>query len=332
MTILTIVLILVCNNVIIYLVDKLPKGVTMKYIKIGSGITASAVSLGCMRMGGLEEKRVDRIINCALDNGINFFDHADIYGAGNSEKLFGDYLKSNKGAREKMIIQTKCAIHDSQYDFSKEHILRSVDGSLARLGVDSIDFLLLHRPDTLMEVEEVAEAFNYLESSGKVKHFGVSNHNAMQIELLKTAVKQPILVNQLQFSVTEAGLVTSGMNVNMKNAESVMHDGGMLEYSRIKNITIQAWSPFQYGFFKGNFVDNPDFPELNEKLAEIGERYGLTKTGVAAAWIMRHPANMQVIAGTMNDEHLEEICKAADVKLTRSEWYEIYRSAGHCLP
>ena len=304
----------------------------MKNIKIGGKFDASAVSLGCMRMGNLDSKAVSKIMDCALENGIDFFDHADIYGGGNSERLFGEYLKCHKDVREKIKIQTKCAIHDGQFDFSKEHILRSVDGSLSRLGVDYIDTLLLHRPDTLMEPEEVAEAFDVLESSGKVRFFGVSNHNPMQIELLKTAVKQPLIINQLQFSVTEAGMVTSGMNVNMKNAESVMHDGSVLEYSRIKNITIQTWSPFQYGFFKGNFVDNDDFPVLNAKLAEIGEKYDLTKTGVAAAWILRHPANMQLVAGTMNPTHLAEICKAADVTLTRSEWYEIYRSAGHSLP
>ncbi len=304
----------------------------MKYVNIGADVKASAVSLGCMRMSGLEEKQVDAIIDASLENGINFFDHADIYGGGGAERVFGEYLKRNKSARDKMLIQTKCAIHDGQYDFSKEHIIRSVEGSLARLGVDYVDFLLLHRPDTLMEPEEVAEAFDELEAAGKVRRFGVSNHNMMQIELLKTAVKQPLSVNQLQFSVTEAGMVTSGMNVNMKNAESVMHDGGFLEYSRIKNITIQTWSPFQHGFFEGNFVDNEDFPQLNEKLQEIGEKYGLTKTGVAAAWILRHPANMQLVAGTMNPRHLCEICKAADIELSRSEWYQIYRAAGHCLP
>ena len=304
----------------------------MKNIKVGNKFEASAVSLGCMRMGGLDSARVDAIIDTALSCGIDFFDHADIYGGGGAERVFGEYLKRHSGAREKMKIQTKCAIHDGQFDFSKEHILKSVDSSLSRLGVDYIDVLLLHRPDTLMEPCEVAEAFDILESSGKVRNFGVSNQNIMQMELLKTAVKQPLIINQLQFSVTEAGMVTSGMNVNMKNAESVMHDGSFLEYSRIKNITIQAWSPFQYGFFEGNFVDNENYPELNRKLAEIGEKYGLTKTGVAAAWILRHPANMQLIAGTMNPCHLEEICKASDVTITRSEWYEIYRAAGHCLP
>ena len=304
----------------------------MKNIKIGGKFDASAVSLGCMRMGNLDSKAVSKIMDCALENGIDFFDHADIYGGGNSERLFGEYLKSHKDVREKIKIQTKCAIHDGQFDFSKEHILRSVEGSLSRLGVDYVDFLLLHRPDTLMEPDEVAEAFDKLESSGKVLNFGVSNHNPMQIQLLKTAVKQPLYVDQLQFSVTEAGMVTSGMNVNMKNPESIMHDGSMLEYARINKITIQAWSPFQHGFFKGSYIDNPEFPELNAKLSEIGEKYGLTKTGVATAWMLRHPASMQVIAGTMNSSRLTEICKGADVTLTRSEWYEIYRAAGHCLP
>ena len=304
----------------------------MKQIEIGGKIPASTISLGCMRMGNRSEKEIEQIMDCALENGINFFDHADIYGGGNSEKLFGRYLKSHPGVREKIVIQTKCAIHDGQYDFSKEHILRSVDGSLLRLGVEYIDLLLLHRPDTLMEPEEVAEAFSELEKSGKVRHFGVSNHNPLQIELLKTAVKQPLLVNQLQFSVTEAGMITSGMNVNMKNPESQMHDGSVLEYSRIKRMTIQTWSPFQFGFFKGSFIDNDDYPELNSALEKIGNKYGLSKTGTATAWILRHPANMQLIAGTMNPEHLSEICKAGDIDLTRAEWYEIYRSAGHCLP
>lgn len=304
----------------------------MKAIKIGGKMEASAISLGCMRMSELDERCVDAVMDTAIANRINFFDHADIYGGGKAEQVFGEYLKRHRGQREHIIIQTKCAIHDGQFDFSKEHILKSVDGSLSRLGVEYLDVLLLHRPDTLMIPEEVAEAFDSLEQSGKVKYFGVSNQNMMQMELLKTAVKQPLMINQLQFSVTEAGMVTSGMNVNMKNAESVMHDGSFLEYSRIKNITIQTWSPFQHGFFGGSFVDNDKFPKLNQVLAEIGEAHGLTKTGVAAAWILRHPANMQIVAGTMNPKRLEEICKAGDVELSRSEWYEIYRAAGHTLP
>lgn len=305
----------------------------MRKILLGkSGLEVPTIAVGCMRISGMSDKDAEAFINTALENGANFFDHADIYGGGNSERLFGAYLKRHPGVREQILIQSKCAIHDGQYDFSREHILKAADGILSRLGVDYIDALLLHRPDTLMEPEEVAEAFETLHAVGKVRYFGVSNHNMMQIELLKTAVRQPIIANQLQFSVTEAGMVTSGMNVNMKNAESQMHDGFLLEYSRLKNITVQTWSPFQHGFFAGTFVDNPDYPALNAKLEEIGEKYGLTKTGTAAAWILRHPANMQLIAGTMNPVHLTEICKAADVTLTHAEWYEIYRAAGHCLP
>ena len=232
-----------------------------------------------------------------------------------------------------MFIQTKCAIHNGQYDFSKEHIIRSVEGSLSRLGVDYVDLLLLHRPDTLMEPGEVAEAFDTLESSGKVRQFGVSNHNPMQIELLKTAVRQPLVVNQLQFSVTEAGMVTSGMNVNMKNAESQMHDGGLLEYSRIKKMTIQAWSPFQYGFFEGVFIGNEEkYPELNAILNELADKYNVSPSGIATAWILRHPAGIQMIAGSTSRKHMQEIIDGSHVTLTREEWYRLYLAGDHILP
>ena len=304
----------------------------MKNLSIGNQENVSAISLGCMRIDSLSLKQVDELMGCALDNGINHFDHADIYGGGRCEELFGDYLNRHAGVRDKIFIQTKCAIKMGQYDFSKSHIVSAVESSLKRLNVDYIDYLLLHRPDTLMEPEEVKEAFDKLQSNGKVKNFGVSNHNAFQIELLKTAVRQPLVANQLQFSLTEAGMITSGLNVNLKNFDSHMHDGGILEYSRIKKMTIQAWSPFQFGFFKGNYIDHPDFPELNQKLQEMADKYGITKTGVVAAWILRHPANMQLIAGTTNPDHLTKICSGADVVLSREDWYAIYLSAGHCLP
>ena len=304
----------------------------MKTIKMANGMSVSAVSLGCMRFEDIDYKRTEAIMDKALELGVNYYDHADVYGAGRCESLFGEYLKNHKSVRDGIYIQTKCALKVGQYDFSKEHILKAVEGSLERLGVDYVDALLLHRPDTLMEPEEVAAAFDTLQRQGKVKNFGVSNHNPMQIELLKTAVKQPLNINQLQFSVTEAGMITSGLNANMKNTESVMHDGSVLEYSRINGITIQAWSPFQYGLFKGAYVDSDKYPMLNEKLQQIADKYGITKTGVVTAWILRHPANMQMIAGTVNPKHLEELCSGADIVLTRQEWYEIYLSAGHYLP
>lgn len=249
---------------------------TMRYVNINGTLKASQLALGCMRIGGKSEKEIDEIIFTALENGINYFDHADIYGGGSSERVFGKFLKRHPDMRDKMYIQTKCGIRPGMYDFSKEHIIKSVEGSLQRLGLDGVDTLLLHRPDTLMEPSEVAESFDMLKSSGKVKYFGVSNHNLWQIELLKTRVNVPLVINQLQFSIPEAGMVTSGMNVNMKNPESVMHDGGILEYSRIKNMTIQAWSPFQYGFFEGVFVGSDKFPTLNKKLDELAEKYNVT--------------------------------------------------------
>lgn len=304
----------------------------MKRIKVGGVIPASAVAMGCMRLTDTKTS-VDSIIGTALESGIDFFDHADIYGGGKCEELFGEYLSSHKDIRDKITVQTKCAIRRGCYDFSKEHILNSVNASLKRLRTDYIDVLLLHRPDTLMEPEEVAEAFNQLERDGKVRYFGVSNHNLYQIELLKTAVKQPIITNQLQMSITESGMITSGLNVNMKNSESVMHDGGLLEYSRIKNITIQTWSPFQKGFFEGTFIgDNEHYPELNKKLEELSEKYSATPTGIAAAWILRHPADMQLISGSVSEQRIKEICRGADITLTREDWYSLYLAAGYCLP
>lgn len=305
----------------------------MKTINIGNGaIKASEISLGCMRISGMSKKDAAELINTALEQGINFFDHADIYGGGKSEEVFADAVDMSPSVREKFIIQTKCGIRPGFFDFSKEHILNSVDGSLKRLKTDHIDVLLLHRPDTLMEPEEVAEAFDILHKSGKVKFFGVSNQNPMQMELLSKYVNQKLLINQLQFSIMHTGMIDNGINVNMKIEPSIDRDGSILEYCRLKDITIQAWSPFQYGFFEGVFLNNDKFPELNKKINELAEAKGVTNTAIAAAWILRHPARMQVIAGTTNSQRLKDICNASNIELTRQEWYEIYRAAGNKLP
>ncbi|MBR6334656.1 MAG: aldo/keto reductase [Clostridia bacterium] len=304
----------------------------MKRITIAGRIEASAVAVGCMRITDAKVPAAE-LISTALDLEIDFFDHADIYGGGKCEEVFGGYLAANPSLRNKITIQTKCGIRRGCYDFSKRHIISSVEGSLKRLRTDYIDILLLHRPDALMEPEEVAEAFSELERDGKVRFFGVSNHNPMQIELLKTAVSQPIIVNQLQFSIPESGLVASGLNVNMKNPESVMHDGEALEYMRIKGITMQAWSPFQGGFFEGPFVGNREkYPELNKKLDELAEKYGVTPTAVACAWILRHPAKIQLISGSVSPERLREIASGADIELSREDWYALYLAAGYRLP
>ena len=304
----------------------------MKQRMLGGQLPVSAIAMGCMRLTDAKETP-ERVIETALELGIDFFDHADIYGGGRCEALFGDWLKAHPSMRDRITIQTKCGIRKGCYDFSKKHILEAVEGSLKRLQTDYVDVLLLHRPDTLMEPEEVAAAFDELEQSGKVRYFGVSNHNPLQIELLKTAVKQPIVADQLQFSLPECGLITSGLNVNMKNDESVMHDGSALEYLRLKGITLQAWSPFQGGFFRGPFVgDREKYPELNEKLDETAEKYGVSPIAIAAAWILRHPAGIQLISGSVSPERMRLIAAGADVELTREDWYALYLAAGFRLP
>ncbi|EAE6609127.1 aldo/keto reductase family oxidoreductase [Listeria monocytogenes] len=305
----------------------------MKRITIGnSALTASEISLGCMRMADLSKEDANKVINTALENGIDFFDHADIYGGGKSEEVFADAIDMNATIREKMILQSKCGIRQGFFDFSKEHIIASVEGSLKRLKTDYLDTLLLHRPDTLFEPEEVAAAFTELEKSGKVRHFGVSNQNPGQIELLKKYVDQELIANQLQFSIMHTGMIDTGFNVNMTIDPSLDRDGGILEYSRLNNMIIQAWSPFQYGFFEGVFLDNDKFPELNKTIDKIAADKGVTNSAIAVAWIQRHPASFQTVVGTMNPGRIADIAKASDVTLSREEWYEIYRAAGNQLP
>ncbi|MCD2252687.1 aldo/keto reductase [Listeria marthii] len=305
----------------------------MKRITIGnSALTASEISLGCMRMADLSKEDANKVINTALENGIDFFDHADIYGGGKSEEVFADAIDMNATIREKMILQSKCGIRQGFFDFSKEHIISSVEGSLKRLKTDYLDTLLLHRPDTLFEPEEVAAAFTELEKSGKVRHFGVSNQNPGQIELLKKYVDQELIANQLQFSIMHTGMIDTGFNVNMTIDPSLDRDGGILEYSRLNNMTIQAWSPFQFGFFEGVFLDNDKFPELNKTIDKIAADKGVTNSAIAVAWIQRHPASFQTVVGTMNPGRIADITKASDVTLSREEWYEIYRAAGNQLP
>lgn len=285
-----------------------------------------------MRMNSLEKTDAERFIQTALEEGTNFFDHADIYGGGACEEIFSDAINMNANIREKMILQSKCGIRKGMFDFSKEYILESVDGILKRLKTDYLDTLLLHRPDALVEPEEVAEAFDILESSGKVRHFGVSNQNPMQIQLLQKYVKQPLVANQLQLSITNANMISNGINVNIENESAINRDGSVLDFCRLNNITIQPWSPFQYGFFEGTFLGNEKFPELNEQINEIAARYEVSNSTIAIAWILRHPANMQPVIGTMNVQRLKDCIKASEIQLTREEWYSIYRSAGNILP
>lgn len=304
----------------------------MRKINLGGILPASAIALGCMRMDGLSVKEASVLIDTAREQGIDLFEHADIYGGGRSESIFAKAIDMKPSLREIIRLQTKCGICSGYYDFSSEHIISSVEESLKRLKTDYVDTLLLHRPDTLMDPEEVAEAFDKLYQGGKVRCFGVSNCNPMQIELLQKYIPYPLLINQIQISAAHTGPFDSGLFVNTERSEAVVRDGSVLEYCRLKDITIQAWSPFQYGMFEGTFIGSEKFPPLNRKLDELAEKYGVTASAVAAAFLLRHPAGIQVIVGTTKPERLKDICQADTFTLTRKEWYEIYSAAGHVLP
>lgn len=307
----------------------------MKKTMLGkTGLEIPVIAVGCMRISEMETVRLTEHIRFCIEHGLNFFDHADIYGGGQCESRFAEAFKKTGYKREDVILQSKCAIRPGvMYDFTKKHILESVDGILKRLDTDYLDVLLLHRPDALMEPEEVAEAFELLEKEGKVRHFGVSNHRPYQIELLNKFVKQELCANQLQFSIPFSNMVAAGMEANMLTDGAIDRDGGILDYCRLKDITIQAWSPFQYGFFEGIFLGNNEkYPELNKTLEEISQKYDTTPTAIATAWILRHPANIQMIAGTTNTERMSEIIKGSEIRLEREEWYRLYLSSGHILP
>ncbi|MCH4164754.1 MAG: aldo/keto reductase [Lentilactobacillus diolivorans] len=317
----------------------------MKTIKIGNtNFEASQVALGIMRMGDLSTEDAAKALEAAVNAGINYIDSADIYQGGNSETKFKEALKASGISRDKLFIQSKGGIildpkrsHDglvfgARYDFSKQHLIDSVDGILERMGIDYLDSFLLHRPDPLMEEADIADAFDTLQREGKVRHFGVSNFNPQQVEMVQSWINQRLLINQLQFNVVHSGMIRGGLHVNMIDDASVDHDGGILEYARRKHMTIQAWSPFNYGLFAGMYINDPKYPELNKKLEELGTKYHASKNAIATAWILRHPAKVQVLLGTMNPEHIKDSAAGADINLTKQEWYDLYFSAGNDLP
>ena len=306
----------------------------MKNIALGSsGLSVPAIIVGCMRLEELDADACSRFVHTALENGAYFFDHADIYGGGACEEHFGAMLRSEPSIRrEDIILQSKCGIRQGFYDSSKQHILHAVDESLRRLQTDYLDILLIHRPDALTEPEEVAAAFDELERKGKVRYFGVSNHKPLQIELLKRFVRQPLMINQLQFSIPVSNMVANGLEVNMDTPGAVDRDGSVLDYSRLNDMTIQAWSPFQTPNWGGCFLGDSRYEKLNQELDTLAARYGVSSTTVAAAWILRHPARMQLVTGTTKGSRLREIIQACDLRLSREDWYRLYLAAGHILP
>ena len=306
----------------------------MEYCKL-RGVNASKIVMGCMRIADKTLQEVEKLIFEAVSAGVNMFDHADIYGKGDCERIFGVAVKDLGLERKNYIIQTKCGIRKNEkgkwFDFSCEHILNSAENSLKRLNTEYIDVFLLHRPDTLIEADEVVAAFDKLKAEGKVRAFGVSNASAMQMEYLrKNGVE--IVANQMQFSLGHTALVDAGFNVNTFEKESLMRSGDALEYARLHSIALQAWSPLQYGFFEGVFIGSEKYPTLNKELEKVAEKYNATPSTIAVAWILCHPAFAQVITGTTSPERMKEMCKAADIKLSREDWYNLYMATGKTLP
>ncbi|MDC2840972.1 aldo/keto reductase [Limosilactobacillus mucosae] len=317
----------------------------MQTIKIGqTNWEAANVALGIMRMGTLPVEDCTKALLAAHEAGINFIDSADIYGRdpklgrGSSEIHFGQALKQSGLKRSDFFIQSKGGLYADEtgqitrYDSSKKHLIKSVDDILQRMGIDYLDSFLIHRPDPLMEPDQIAAAFDELQQAGKVRHFGVSNFNPQQIELLQQVCSQHLLIDQLQFSIMHTGMIDFGLHTNMTDPASISHDGGLLEYLRCKHMTIQTWSPFQYGTFAGTFIDNEEFHELNVVLKQLADKYHVSKNAIAVAWILRHPAKMQVLLGTMNPQHILDSAKGSDVNLTAQEWYDVYLAAGNTLP
>lgn len=302
-------------------------------IEIGkSGLYSNRLVLGCMRMASLNKEEVQSLIEGSYHLGITLFDHADIYGGGQSESLFGQAFKQTQLSRDQVLLQSKVGIRKGYFDFSKDHIMQAVEGILSRLQTDYLDFLLLHRPDALMEPEEVAHAFDLLERSGKVRYFGVSNHTSSQMTMLQSALDQPLQINQVQFGPAHTPMIDRGLHVNMLDAESFDHDGGVLDYCRLHQITPQAWSPFQIDLAQGLFMKSPQFEKLTNTLELYAHQKGVSFEAMVIAWINRHPAKFQTVVGTTRLDRLEAMVQSRQVELTRPEWYDIYLSAGRILP
>ncbi|MFA7343157.1 MAG: aldo/keto reductase [Terrimicrobiaceae bacterium] len=313
-----------------------------------TALEASQLVYGCAGLGGkwdgsplAAETAGDalRVIRAALDCGFTFFDHADIYCLGKSEEAFGAILRDQPSLRDRIVLQSKCGVRfagdpvpgaPGRYDFSRSHIVHSVEGSLGRLKTDRLDILLLHRPDALVEPDEVAEAFDDLHASGKVRHFGVSNHSLHQVELLRKFLRQPIVVHQIEFSLLHTLLLDTGVSVNQDKPRFSRPGEGLLDYCRLHEISVQAWTPLAKGRLSGRPLEPGEEPRVARAAALVGElarEKGVSREAIVLAWILRHPARIQPVVGTMDEARIRACAGACDVSLTREEWYALFVAA-----
>ena len=302
------------------------------------GMDTSRLAYGCMTLGGLDPADADRALDAALDGGITLFDHADIYAHGRSEEVFGRWLAGRPGLRERLVLQTKCGIRrrdeppgaPPRYDASYEHVVASAEGSLRRLGVETLDVLLLHRPDPLADPEEVAHAFSTLRTAGKVRAFGVSNYSAAQVDLLSAALAAPLVVNQVQLSLLHADAIDTGVEVNRTGDPS--QAAGLVDACRQRGLRVQAWAPVAGGALGRDDLDAARH-DLRDLVADLAGRHETTPSGVLLAWLLRHPARIQPVIGTTNPDRIAAACAAADVRLSREDWYRLLVTArGGTLP
>lgn len=316
-------------------------------------LVVSRLAYGCMKIGGswdhaplTEEiqRGAEAVVGAALEAGINFFDHADIYTCGKSETVFGRILQNTLGLRDRIVLQSKVGIRfpndaylsgePARYDFSRAHIIRSTEAILQRLQTDRLDLLLLHRPDPLCDPADVAAAFDELHTAGKVRYFGVSNHTPAQLELLRHYVRQPLVVNQLEFSLAQPALLVEGLSANQAGAGAVSGLAtGLLDYCRLHNIAVQAWSPIGGGRLLRAAASPapgvaPDPLAAAAKLiAELAIAKNTTAEAVLLAWILRHPAGIQPIIGTTRADRVRASVPADDIELSREEWYALLAAA-----
>ena len=295
----------------------------MQTITVGSSdLESSRLVYGCMRIAG-DGSRADldkgkRALRAAVDAGYTQFDHADIYGSGQCESLFGEFLAENPGAREHIIVTTKCGIRlagdpsqdsPARYDFSAAHITNSVEGSLKRLGIERIDLLLLHRPDYLFRADEVAVTLEALKASGAVAHFGASNFTPSQVELLQSAIGDALLVNQVEINLHNISALTDGT----------------LDQCQRSGMTPQAWCPIAGVAYPawGNTFTADDEQRIRTELDRQREKYEVEDWIIALAWLLKHPAGISPIIGTTTPKRIEAAKQSLGVKYKRVDWYRL---------
>ncbi|WP_040515653.1 aldo/keto reductase [Paraglaciecola polaris] len=304
----------------------------------------SALAYGCMGLGGgWDAKPVSRAniaqandcVNTALESGINFFDHADIYTLGKAEQVFGEVLAQRPELRKRIYIQSKCGIRFSddqgpkRYDLSADWIRESVEGSLRRLNTDYLDVLMLHRPDPLMQAEEIARVFDELRSAGKVHYFGVSNMHHHQIAYLQQALDAPLVANQIEASLLKQDWIDEGVYAGNSDGQDINFNAGTLEYCRREHMQLQSWGSLAQGLYSGRAVSDKSEAVIRTSVlvAKLAAAYNVSPEAIVLAWLIRHPANIQPVIGSTDCGRIAGASQAGNITLSREHWYALYESA-----